>query len=97
MWRPLTVVGIWGAVLVAAAAMLGAESGVKQSPGDPSTKRFFGLSRLTMIHYGPARAWPVGVSDITTRRFSNHGKRCCFALSASITGTNAACPGNGSR
>ena len=40
-----------------------------------------------MARYGPARAGPVGVSDMTRRRFSNQGKRCCFALIVSITGS----------
>ena len=39
-----------------------------------STKRFFAPERLTMTHYGPARA-SLGISEIARRRLSNQGKR----------------------
>ena len=60
-----------------------------QAPVITSTKWFCWPLRLTMTRYGPARVGPVGVSDITRRRLSNQGRRCCCALSLSIVGTNA--------
>ena len=40
-----------------------------------STKRFFGIWRLTMIRYGPRRFSRRGVSDMIRRRLSSQGKR----------------------